>query len=47
MSKGHRKTPSKLCSMVTDPQVQCEVMCDRALNHMLFQRISIHANPHA
>ena len=28
------------------PPVQCEVICDRALNQLLFQRISIHAGPH-
>jgi hypothetical protein len=37
VSKGHPKTPPKSWSVVTDPQVYCEVMCNRALNQMLFQ----------
>jgi hypothetical protein len=44
VSKGIPKTPPKSCSVVTDP---CEVICDRALNQMLFQWISSHAGlPH-
>jgi hypothetical protein len=31
--------------MVTDPQVQCVIMCDYPLNQMLFQRFSINAGP--
>ena len=46
VSKGLPKTLSKSCSVVTDPQVNCEVICDRALNHMLFQLSSIHVGPH-
>jgi hypothetical protein len=37
VSKGRPKTPPKSCSVVMDPQVQCEVICDRVLNQMLFQ----------
>jgi len=29
-----------------DPQVYYEVLCNQALNQMLFQWISIHAGPH-
>ena len=37
------KIPSKSCSVVTDAQVYSSVKsCDRALNQMLFQWISIH-----
>ena len=32
VSKGRLETPPKSCSAVTDPQVQCEVICDWALN---------------
>ena len=46
VSKGRPKTPPKSWSVVTDLQVQCEVICDRALNQMLFQWISIHVGPH-
>ena len=46
VSKGRPKTPPKPCSVVMDPQVQREVICDRALNQMLIQWISIHASPH-
>ena len=35
--KGRPKTPSNSCSVVTDPRVQCEVICDRVLNQMLFR----------
>ena len=37
VSKGHPNTPPKSCSVVTNPRVWCEVICDWALNHMLFQ----------
>ena len=38
VSKGPRPdTPPKSCSVVTDPQVLCGVICARALNQMLFQ----------
>ena len=47
VSKGRPKAPPKSCGVVTDPRVQCEVICDQALNQMLFQWISIHAGPHA
>ena len=46
VSKGRSKTPPKICSVVTDPQVYCEAICDQALNQMLFQWISIHASLH-
>ena len=36
VSKGRPKIPPKSCSVVTDPQVLCEVMCDRVLNQMLY-----------
>ena len=36
VSKGHSKTPPKSCSVVAEPQVYCEVICNRALNQMLF-----------
>ena len=36
VSKG-RNTPPKSCSVVTNHQVYCEVLCDRALNQMLFR----------
>ena len=45
MSKCSPKTPPISCNVVTDPQVQCEVICDRARNQMLFQTISIHVGP--
>jgi hypothetical protein len=32
--------------VVTDPRVKCEVICDRALNQLIIQLISIHACPH-
>ena len=41
------KHTSKACGAVTDPWVECEVICDQALNWMLFQWTSIHAGPHA
>ena len=37
VSKGRPHTPPSLCRVVTDPQGYCEVICDRALNQMLFQ----------
>ena len=37
VSKGRPNTPPKSSSVITGPQVQCEVVCDRSLNHMLFQ----------
>jgi hypothetical protein len=46
VSKGCPNPPPKSCSVVTDSQVQCEVICDWALNQMLFQWISIHAGLH-
>ena len=46
-SKGHPNIPPKSCSVVMDSQVWCEVICDRVLNQMLLQWISIHAGPHA
>ena len=46
VSKGRPKTLPKSRSVVTDPQVYCEAICDRALDQMLFQSISIHAGPH-
>ena len=46
VSKGRPNTPPKSSSVVTDPLVSCEVICNRALNQMLFQWISIHAGPH-
>jgi hypothetical protein len=46
LSKGRPNTPPKSCSVVTHPQVQCEVICDRALNQMPFQWIPIHTCPH-
>ena len=45
VSKGRPNTPPKSCSVVTDPQVQCEVICDRALNQMVFWWISIYVGP--
>ena len=48
VSNGRPKTPPTSCSsVVTDPWVWCEVICDWALNQMLFQWISIHAGLHA
>ena len=46
VSKGRPNTPPTSCSVVTGPQVQCEVICDRSLTQMLFRWISIHAGPH-
>jgi hypothetical protein len=46
MSKGTSKTPPTSHSVVTDPQVQCEVIRDKALDQMLFQYFSIHADLH-
>jgi hypothetical protein len=37
VSKGRPNTPRKSCNVVMDPQVLCEVICDQALNQMLFQ----------
>ena len=45
-AKGCFKTPPKSCSVVTNPQVLCEAICDWALNQMLFQWIFIHASRH-
>ena len=41
--KGRPKTPPKSCNVITNPQVKCEVICNQALNQMVFQRTSIHA----
>jgi hypothetical protein len=38
VSKGRPRHLQNHVGVVTDPQVQC----DRALNHMLFQKNSIH-----
>ena len=46
VSKGRPKTLPISCSVVTDPQLQCEGICDQALNQMLFQWIFIHAGRH-
>ena len=46
MSKGYPKTSSKSCIVVMNPQVQCEAICDRALNQILFQEIFIHVGPY-
>ena len=35
VSKGRPNAPPKTSSVVTDRQVQCEGICDRALNQML------------
>ena len=35
VSKRRPKTSPKSCSVVTDPQVSCEAVCDRDLNQML------------
>ena len=35
--RGRPNTPPQSCSVVTDPQVYCEAICDRALNQMLCQ----------
>jgi hypothetical protein len=34
--QGRPNTPPKSCSVVTDPQVQYEAICDRALNQRCF-----------
>jgi hypothetical protein len=47
LSKGRPNTPPTSCSVVTDPQLLCEVICDRTLNQMLLQRISNHTGLHA
>ena len=44
--KAVPRLPPKSCRVVTDPRVYCEALCDRALNQLLFQRISILAGPH-
>ena len=41
--KGHPRTLPTSCSVVTGPQVKCEVICNQTLTQMLFQQISIHA----
>ena len=46
VSKGRPNTPPKSRSVVTYPQVQCEVICDHAFNQMLYQQFYIHAGPH-
>jgi hypothetical protein len=46
LSKGRSNTPPTSYSAVIDPKVQCEAICDRAFNQMLFQWISIHVGPH-
>ena len=46
VSKGRPNTPPTSWSVVTGPQVQCEVTCDRTLNQMLFKWIFIHTGPH-
>ena len=45
VQRPSQHTP-KSCRVVMVPQVQCEVICDRALNQMLFQWIYNHAGPH-
>ena len=37
VSKDHPNTLPKPCSVVTDPQVYCEVICDPDSNQVLFQ----------
>jgi hypothetical protein len=37
VSKGRPNTPPNSCSVLTNPQVYCEVMCNRSFNQMLFQ----------
>ena len=34
--EGRPNTPPRSCGVVTDPQVSCGVICDRALNGVLF-----------
>ena len=47
VSKDHSPNiPPKSCSVVTNPQVWCEGICDWALNQILFQWTSSHADPH-
>jgi hypothetical protein len=46
VSKGRPKTPPKSYSVVRDPQVYCEAICDRALNQLLFQGILNRAGLH-
>ena len=41
VSQGRPNTLLESCSMVTGPQVHCEVICDRGFNQMLLQWISI------
>ena len=36
VSTGRPNTPPRSCSVVTGPQVYCEVVCGRALNQTLF-----------
>ena len=45
VSTCRSNTPPKSCSVVTDPQMQCKVICDWSLNQMLFQWILIHVCP--
>ena len=42
---GPSPNTPKSCSVVMDPQVYCEVIRDCALNQMLVQWISVHADP--
>jgi hypothetical protein len=37
VSQGRPNTPPQSCSVVTYPQVECEGICNWALNQMLFQ----------
>ncbi len=46
VSKGRPRHLQNHVGVVTDPQVYCEVICDRVLNQILSQRIFIHAGPH-
>jgi hypothetical protein len=46
VSNGRSKTRPISCGLVTDSQVECEVICDRTLNQMLFQETSFHVDPH-
>ena len=37
VSKGRPESSPKLYSVVTDPKLQCEVICNRTLNQIMFQ----------
>jgi hypothetical protein len=39
VSKGRPNTFPTSCSVVIDPQVQCQVKCDRALNKCCFNKV--------